>query len=374
MVEFIFFGLTLLGVAIFHRQTLKVSLVGLASILIYKLIFDVHFSFLAHLAHEWNILLNLFGLLLGFAILARHFEQSHVPDKIPDYLPAGWLGAYSLLACIFILAIFLDNIAAAIIGGTIAFVVFKTKVHLGYLAAIVAASNAGGSGSVIGDTTTTMMWISGVPALNVLSAYIGAVTSFLFFAPIAAYQQNKLQPIQKTDQANIVVDKGRILIVGLILVLTIVTNILADFPALGVWLAILIGATFRKTDWHELKVALPGSIFLLALVMSASLMPVGLPSPSWQSTLGLGFVSAVFDNIPLTKLALQQGGYDWGFLAYAVGFGGSITWFGSSAGVALSNQFPETKSVVNWVKNGWHVAVAYLIGFGVMLLIHGWQP
>ena len=43
----------------------------------------------------------------------------------------------------------------------------------------------------------------------------------------------------------------------------------------------------------------------------------------------------MFDNIPLTALALKQGGYDWGFLAYAVGFGGSMIWFGSSAGVAL---------------------------------------
>ena len=56
---------------------------------------------------------------------------------------------------------------------------------------------------------------------------------------------------------------------------------------------------------------------------------------------GLGFVSAVFDNIPLTALALRQGGYDWGMLAYAVGFGGSMIWFGSSAGVALSNIFPR---------------------------------
>ena len=51
-------------------------------------------------------------------------------------------------------------------------------------------------------------------------------------------------------------------------------------------------------------------------------------------------MSAVFDNIPLTALALKQGGYDWGFLAYAVGFGGSMIWFGSSAGVALSNMYP----------------------------------
>jgi Na+/H+ antiporter NhaD/arsenite permease-like protein len=90
--------------------------------------------------------------------------------------------------------------------------------------------------------------------------------------------------------------------------------------------------------------------------------------------MSLGFVSAVFDNIPLTKLALTQGGYDWGVLAYAVGFGGSMIWFGSSAGVALSNLFPEAKSVGAWIKNGWHVALAYVIGFFIMIGIAKWVP
>jgi Na+/H+ antiporter NhaD/arsenite permease-like protein len=104
-------------------------------------------------------------------------------------------------------------------------------------------------------------------------------------------------------------------------------------------------------------------------------MPVEkLPVASWQTAFGLGFISAVFDNIPLTALALKQGGYDWGVLAYAVGFGGSMIWFGSSAGVALSNLFPEARSVGSWLKSGWHVAVAYVIGFFVMLAVVGWHP
>jgi Na+/H+ antiporter NhaD/arsenite permease-like protein len=104
-------------------------------------------------------------------------------------------------------------------------------------------------------------------------------------------------------------------------------------------------------------------------------MPVEtLPSASWQVTFGLGFVSAVFDNIPLTKLALEQGGYDWGMLAYAVGFGGSMIWFGSSAGVAMANIFPHTRSVGSWVTRGWHVAVGYVIGFFILLALLGWQP
>ena len=104
------------------------------------------------------------------------------------------------------------------------------------------------------------------------------------------------------------------------------------------------------------------------------MMPVEkLPAASWQTALGLGFVSAVFDNIPLTALALKQGGYDWGFLAYAVGFGGSMIWFGSSAGVALANSIRRRNRSGCWLRHGWHVAVAYVIGFFVMLAVLGWH-
>jgi hypothetical protein len=47
---------------------------------------------------------------------------------------------------------------------------------------------------------------------------------------------------------------------------------------------------------------------------------------------------------------------------------------GSFAGVALSNMYPEARSVGSWVKNGWHVALAYVFGFFVMLAILGWKP
>jgi hypothetical protein len=139
--------------------------------------------------------------------------------------------------------------------------------------------------------------------------------------------------------------------------------------------ALLLTASLRRPDWGLLREAAPGSFFLLSLVMAASMMPVEkLPAASWPTTLGLGFLSAVFDNIPLTKLALTQGGYDWGFLAYAVGFGGSMIWFGSSAGVAITTLYPEARSVARWVKEGWYVAVAYVAGFAVLLLVLGWHP
>jgi len=389
--EFIFFGLTLLGVAIFHKHTLQVALTGLIVIFTYKLFADPTFKVYEHFfGHnnlltqifdkhsregEWPILLNLLGLLIGFAILANHFEESKVPDWLPKFLPNDWKGPFVLLFIVFVLSSFLDNIAAAMIGGTIALVVFNRKVHIGFLAAIVASSNAGGAGSVVGDTTTTMMWIDGVSAFNVLHAYVAAFVAFLVFAIPASIIQDKYQRIQADPKENLKIDYGRLFIVGLILISTIITNILFDFPALGVWIAILIGSLIRKTHWSVAKNAIPGSIFLLSLVTCASMMPVHeLPDASWQTAFGLGFLSSVFDNIPLTKLALDQGCYDWGMLAYTVGFGGSMIWFGSSAGVAISNIFNEAKSVVRWVRYGWFVAAGYVIGFFALYLTMGWEP
>ena len=131
----------------------------------------------------------------------------------------------------------------------------------------------------------------------------------------------------------------------------------------------------RRPDWEVLPQALRSSVFLLSLVLIASMMPVErLPMASWQTALGLGFLSAVFVNIPLTALALKRGGYDWGMLAYAVGFGRSMIWFGSSAGVAISSIFPEARSVGSWINGGWFVIAAYVTGFIVMLMLIGWHP
>jgi Na+/H+ antiporter NhaD/arsenite permease-like protein len=324
---------------------------------------------------EWGIILNLLGLLLGFAILSKIFEESGVPDVLPRFLPDDWKGPFLLLVFVFILSSFLDNIAAALIGGTIALVVFKKKVHIGYVAAIVAASNAGGSGSVVGDTTTTMMWIDGVSALNVLHGFVAAGTALLFFAWFASHQQDKYQQIQKDADSTAKIDWMKIFNVALILAGAIISNILYDMPALGVWIAIVIGALIRPVPWQEVPGAIKGTIFLLCLVFCASMMPVEeLPDASWITALSLGFLSAVFDNIPLTKLCLDQGHYDWGMLAYSVGFGGSMIWFGSSAGVAITNKFPEGRNVVEWVKKGWHVSVAYVIGFFVLFFVMGWEP
>lgn len=233
------FGLTLLGLAVFPGRALAVSLAGLIAIMIAR-IAGTDFQLLPHLRHEAPLLINLLGLLTGFAVLADHFEAS----RLPLLMPAG----------------------------------FRTI----------------GRG-----LSSCWPWFSRSPAS---------------------------------------------------------------------W-------TISRTRRQVLPPALKGAGMLLALVLCASLMPVHrLPAACWHTILGLGFLSAVFDNIPLTRLALLQGGYDWGFVAYAVGVGGSMMWFGSSAGVALAGVFPQARSVDAWCRSGWHVAMGYVLGFLVMLACVGRHP
>ncbi|MBC7513334.1 MAG: citrate transporter [Herminiimonas sp.] len=391
-IEFLLFGTLLLAIAFVHWNTTVMALIGAAVITAYKLTLSAFAEgpggagLFAHATHEWVLLANLLGLLLGFALLARHVEASGLPELLPNHLPDGALGGFLLLAAVFVLSAVLDNIAAAIIGAAIARVIFRGRIHVGFLASLVACANAGGVGSVLGDTTTTMMWIAGVGPLQVLPGYVAAGGALLVTAIPASRQQHAFSPIVAQAPAGLRLGAPRLLIVAGILCLVVLTNLLINlsmrqhadafpFLAVALWTGILLTAPLRRPDWAELPNALQGAIFLLALVWCASMMPVDqLPAASWLNTLALGYLSALLDNIPLTALALKQGGYDWGMLAYAAGFGGSMLWFGSSAGVAVANRYPEAKSVRQWLRHGWHVVLAYPIGFAVMLALVGWHP
>src|SRR5262245_59076148 len=301
---FVLFVLVLLGVAFFHHYTLWVALAGALVITTYTGIFapGFHWSKEQHLQTLWghalhegeHTLLNLGALLLGFSLLAKYFEHSGVPDNLPRLLPKNslWNG-FVLLALVWFISSFLDNIAAAMIGGVMARSAFKGRVTIGYVAAIVAASNAGGAWSVLGDTTTTMMWIDGVKPLDVAHGFIASAVALLCFGLLSSAHQNKVQSMDLSSFVKKPIDWLQLLIVVMILGGAIFANFMftgpwagffAGGPWYGVWAAILLGALLRKPAWSEIPGAAKGCVFLLSLVWCASLMPVDrLPDASWQT-------------------------------------------------------------------------------------------
>ncbi len=384
--EMIIFAAMLVGVAIFYTKTRQVAILGLVALCFFKYEFTDGFSVITklfgytneageHIKGSWSTYFNLILMLPGFAVLASIFEHSRFPDLLPKYLPSGLAGGICLLIMIFILSTFLDNIAAAMIGCTIAAAIYKGKVHIGFVAAICAASNAGGAGSVVGDTTTTLIWIYGKDPLVLAHAFLPATVALLIVAFFAARQQQKYAALNTEVADNVHVDKPKLVVVALILIGAITFNYFFELPAIGIWIAILIGLFFTKINLKAALDSYDSTVFLVALVFCAELVPIdSVPDASILSTLAIGFVSAVFNNIPLTQLCLIKGGYDWPLISYAVGFGGSMIWFGSSAGVAVCDKFPKARSFMNWLRYGWHIPFAFVIGFGVYLLVLGWDP
>ncbi|MFN3884777.1 MAG: hypothetical protein ACK4Q4_08475 [Rhodocyclaceae bacterium] len=99
-IDFVLFAATSLLVVLFHRPVLQVALTGLAVITTYVVLstgFKTEMGlagFAAHMGHEWGLRVNFFCQLIGFALLARHFEDAGA--LVPKLPPAGrffFLGA-----------------------------------------------------------------------------------------------------------------------------------------------------------------------------------------------------------------------------------------------------------------------------------------
>ena len=147
-----------------------------------------------------------------------------------------------LLILVFVISSFLDNIAAALIGATVAKHVFKGNVRVGYLAAVVGASNAGGSGSVIGDTTTTMLWIAGVSPLSVLHAYVAAGCALFVSGIPPRARQQKYAPIVKDPPSGLRISYRHVAVVIIVLGSAIAANVGRISSTLVFWTTVpLIG-------------------------------------------------------------------------------------------------------------------------------------
>ncbi|MGN0914944.1 MAG: citrate transporter [Succinivibrio sp.] len=380
-IEMLIFALILTGIAIFYQHTLKVAVIGLLALCFYKYEFQDGFSVIKTIAGQYDAegnfvegsyltYVNLILMLPGFAVLAKIFELSNLSNLIIKRLPGGILGCMSIIAFIFVLSTFLDNIAAVMIGGTISYKLFRGNVHIGYVAAMCAAANAGGTGSVVGDTTTTLIWLSGVNPLELTKAFIPAVIAMIVVAYFASVQQAKYCAENFEINAEGKTDLSKILVVIMILVFAILGNYYYGLPAFGIWAGILLGRLITKFPVSSYKSACESTLFLTILVFCAQLVPVeSIPDASNLSTLTLGFISAVFNNIPLTQMCLEKGGFDFALLSYAVGFGGSMIWFGSSAGVAICDVYNKARSFVSYLRYGWHVPLGFITGFLVYIFI-----
>ena len=148
------------------------------------------------------------------------------------------------------------------------------------------------------------------------------------------------------------------------------------FIGVGVWVA-LAGLACRCAGptGRYCRRPFKGTLFLLALVICASMMPVEkLPAASWQTRVRARIRLGGVRQHPADRARVEAGRLRLGIsrlrgrlrrlddLVRIVGRGRAVQ--------------PVSRGEIGgrWVRGGWHVAIAYVIGFFVMLAVIGWHP
>ncbi|MFL6811918.1 MAG: sodium:proton antiporter NhaD [Bradyrhizobium canariense] len=278
----------------------------------------------------------------------------------------------------FFLSAILDNLTTTIVMiSLIQKLIARRDDRLLFASLIVIAANAGGAWTVIGDVTTTMLWIGGqISPLKIMGGvFLPSLLNLL--VPLAfisfSLKGKTIAPPPKEDglqgvdpfERNVMFYLG----LGVLIAVPAFKTVTHLPPFMGVLLGLgivwLVGEiVHRHKDEHVrgpltlanalTRIDMGSIVFFLGILLAvACLEHAGLLSmlAKWLDTaigrqdiivIVLGLLSAVIDNVPL--VAATMGMYDlahyppdsflWEFIAYCAGTGGSILIIGSAAGVA----------------------------------------
>jgi Na+/H+ antiporter NhaD/arsenite permease-like protein len=278
----------------------------------------------------------------------------------------------------FFLSAILDNLTTTIVMiSLVQRLIGKRDDRLLFASLIVIAANAGGAWTVIGDVTTTMLWIGGqISPLNVMGALFAAsVVNLLVPLAVISYslKGKVIAPPPEEDrlQGFGLFERNLMFFLGLgVLIAVPAFKTITHLPPfmgvlLGLGIVWLVGEiVHRDKDEHVrrpltlahalTRIDMSSIVFFVGILLAvACLEHAGLLTmlARWlETTFGrqdiivvlLGLLSAVIDNVPL--VAATMGMYDlahyppdsfiWEFIAYCAGTGGSILIIGSAAGVA----------------------------------------
>ena len=268
-----------------------------------------------------------------------------------------------------------DNLTTALILSTVLITIEQKKKAFLVPGAIniVVAANAGGAWSPFGDITTLMAWTAGK----------GTFVDFLFLFPasiigylVTAFLLAKVVPntVPETDLskekkpevatgANIVIGLGIFTIFS-----AVMSHQVLHLPAM--W-GMMFGLSLLKLFDYSLKrkhgkgfgvfdsmakienntlmfffgiLAAVGALYFIGwLSLAVIVYDPSVLGPTW-SNIGVGFLSAIVDNVPVMSAVLKASptmGLDqWMLVTLTAGVGGSMISFGSAAGVGVMGKLP----------------------------------
>lgn len=293
-----------------------------------------------------------------------------------------------------------DNLTTALILSTVLITIEREKASFLVPGAIniVVAANAGGAWSPFGDITTLMAWTSGK----------GQFSDFLFLFPasiggylITAYLLSRFVPETQpnfdatTEKApELMQGANRVVALGVITILSaVLSHQLLHLPAM--W-GMMFGLALLKMYQYRLKrkynsklnifesmskienntllfffgiLAAVGALYFVGwLSLAAVVYDPSVLGPTW-SNIGVGFLSAIVDNVPVMSAILKanpdMGVDQWMLVTMTAGVGGSLISFGSAAGVGVMGKLPGIYTFSSHMKYSWTILIGYVASVAI---------
>ena len=304
----------------------------------------------------------------------------------------------------FFLSPIADNLTTALILSTVLITIEKTRKDFLVPGAIniVVAANAGGAWSPFGDITTLMAWTAGK----------GSFADFLFLFPsaivgylITAFLLSRLVPnevpefdITKEKIPEMAHGAKVVMVLGIFTIAcAVLSHQVLNLPAM--W-GMMFGLAVLKLYSYRLKLqygkdhfnifdsiakienntlmfffgilAAVGALYFIGwLGLAAVVYNPDVLGPTW-SNIGVGFLSAVVDNIPVMSAVLKASPAmdlsQWMLVTLTAGVGGSMISFGSAAGVGVMGKLHGIYTFGSHMKYAWMIVIGYFASVAVWYL------
>ncbi len=358
------------------------------------------------LHHEIKLLILEIAEIFFFLLVAMTYIEALIERRVFNTLKYNLVSKGYTYKKLFwltgIIAFFLspiaDNLTTALILSTVLITIEKKNVKFLVPGAIniVVAANAGGAWSPFGDITTLMAWTAGK----------GHFVDFMFLFPAAvvgwlvtSYLLSRFVPDAKPafdaeNEPKVTIAKGGKIIIGLG-IFTIFSAVMAHqlfhLPAMwgmmfGLSLLKLYSYTHKKQHNEDIKIfdslskiendtllfffgilAAVGSLhFIGYLALAANLYT---SAGATTVNIGVGFLSAIVDNIPVMSAVLKanptMGIEQWMLVTLTAGIGGSMISFGSAAGVGVMGKLRGIYTFAAHMKYSWTILVGYIISVSI---------
>ena len=292
-----------------------------------------------------------------------------------------------------------DNLTTALILSTVLLTIDNHNKHFLVPGAIniVVAANAGGAWSPFGDITTLMVWVDGK----------GAFTEFLYLFPasilgwfVTAWLLSRVvpqgqPPFHADEEPATIAEGGKVIMTlfGLTIAMAVLSHQLLHLPAM--WgmmfgLAILklyvyflnkspsptqvnVFSWIAKIENNTLLfffgiLAAVGGLHFLGFLEYFTLLYDRVGATA--ANVGVGFLSAVVDNVPVMSAVLKadpamgsglEERAQWMLVTMTAGIGGSLISFGSAAGVGVMGKMHGIYTFGAHIKYAWTVLAGYIV-------------